>query len=64
MDDQKPDCYKCIHRRNVPGDRHSSCMNIHADVDAELHGIKKGWFIWPFNFDPIWLINCNGFKEK
>ena len=27
-------------------------------------GIRKGWFNWPFNFDPHWLENCDGFMEK
>lgn len=26
--------------------------------------VKKGWFAWPFNFDPTWLENCNGFEQK
>lgn len=28
------------------------------------HGIRNGWFAWPFNFDPIWLEACNGFEPK
>ena len=27
-------------------------------------GIKKGWFMWPANFDPVWLLSCNGFEPK
>jgi hypothetical protein len=27
-------------------------------------GIKRGWFMWPANFDPTWLQNCNGFEKK
>jgi hypothetical protein len=33
-------------------------------VTAHAHGIAKGWFMWPFNFDPVWLVNCDGFEEK
>jgi hypothetical protein len=33
-------------------------------VKGNPHGIKKGWFNHPFNFDPVWLIECSGFKEK
>jgi len=33
------------------------------DIKADPRGIKGGWFIWPVNFDPVWLLNCNGFKE-
>ena len=34
------------------------------NIKAELHGIKNGWFFWPVNFDPVWLISCNGFTPK
>lgn len=27
-------------------------------------GIRGGWFNHPFNFDPIWLVSCTGFKQK
>lgn len=33
-------------------------------VTAEPHGVKSGWFVWPANFDPTWLLTCNGFKDK
>ena len=33
-------------------------------VIGNPHGIKNGWFLWPHNFDPIWLESCNGFEEK
>ena len=32
-------------------------------VIGNKHGIRNGWFQHPFNFDPIWLEECNGFKE-
>jgi hypothetical protein len=34
---------------------------------GELHiegvqlGIQRGWFLWPVNFDPTWLVRCEGF---
>lgn len=28
----KKNCYKCIHRRDVPGDCHSSCVNENCKV--------------------------------
>lgn len=59
----KPDCYVCAHRRNVPGDEHSACANIRANVRGDANGIKSGRFIWPFIFDPAWLISCDGFKS-
>jgi len=34
------------------------------EIKADAHGIRNGWFNWPYNFDPTWLTNCNGFKKK
>ena len=34
------------------------------DVKGNPHGIKNGWFCWPFNFDPTWLEECSGFTER
>lgn len=33
-------------------------------IVGNTHGIKNGWFNHPFNFDPVWLEKCNGFKQK
>ena len=92
---EKPNCYKCLHRGEVPGSAHSSCThpkaggkdagaNVFAilasvgrggaviDVDGaealnirgHAHGIRSGWFNWPYNFDPTWLEACDGFEAK
>ena len=61
------DCYKCKHRGSVPGDRHSCCLHprqFELEIQGHPHGIAKGWFIWPLNFDPIWLEACDGFEAK
>jgi hypothetical protein len=75
----RPDCYKCKHRRNIPGDCHSECNHPEAmtmmlgsllgkdvpnKVQGKAHGISHGWFNWPFNFDPIWLEKCSLFESK
>jgi hypothetical protein len=90
----KPNCYTCIHRRNVPGSAHSSCHHPAAEkmsvalgvlatlaavrrvdlalpeaaeelnITAHQHGIDNGWFVWPWNFDPVWLKTCKGFQQK
>jgi hypothetical protein len=31
-------------------------------VTGNSHGVAKGWFNWPFNFDPTWLESCDGFE--
>lgn len=59
-----PNCYKCKHRGTIPGDCHSSCSNLKANVVGDETGINGGWFFWPFNFDPQWLLKCDGFKAK
>ena len=33
------------------------------NIKANPHGIKKGWFNFPLNFDPVWLENCDGFQK-
>lgn len=60
----KPNCYECAWRSPVPGDAHSSCANYSAHVVGRGHGINKGWFLWPINFDPVWLVSCDGFKPE
>lgn len=59
---EKPNCYKCSHRRELAGNAHSRCNNLKASVTGNPYGIKSGWFMWPLNFDPIWLKSCNGFS--
>lgn len=87
---EKPNCYDCKHRRNIPGDAHSMCAhekgcgdesnpfiavaNIFSrknktdpkglGIEADPYGMRMGWFLWPFNFDPVWLLKCNGFERK
>lgn len=34
------------------------------NVRGSEHGIRNGWFIWPLNFDPVWLEHCDGFERK
>ncbi len=31
-------------------------------IRANDHGIRNGWFVWPVNFDPVWLEHCDGFS--
>lgn len=34
------------------------------NVKGNALGIRRGWFNWPFNFDPTWLQSCDGFDPK
>lgn len=38
--------------------------NKQLNIKGNKHGIEKGWFNFPFNFDPIWLENCDGFEKR
>ena len=54
----------CIHKRNVPGDAHISCVNPDPNVKGDPHGIRNGWFFYPLVFDPIWGDNCSNYQTK
>ena len=63
----KPNCYDCEYRSSVPGSCHSCCKHPSlGDVKVVGHetGIRRGWFNHPYDFDPNWLLECNGFKNK
>ena len=60
----RPDCYRCAHRRTIPGDAHTRCNNHDAHVVGNPQGIRGGWFRWPLNFDPVWLKSCDGFSTS
>lgn len=34
------------------------------NIKANAHGFRMGWFLWPVNFDPVWLEECTGFEKK
>lgn len=60
----KPNCYDCVHMLALPGDAHIRCNNHSAKVLGDAHGIRNGWFRWPVNFDPVWLLSCDGFSTE
>ena len=34
------------------------------NIKGNPRGIENGWFNFPFNFDPVWLENCDGYVKK
>jgi len=32
-------------------------------IRGNPHGVRSGWFIWPMNFDPLWLEICTGYEN-
>lgn len=56
-------CDGCAYRKEIPGDAHSRCVFDWAQApdalvaiigDSSEHGRRRGWFTFPFNYDPIW----------
>ena len=33
-------------------------------IRGNTHGVRSGWFIWPINYDPVWLEICSMHKER
>lgn len=58
----KKGCYDCKYRKEFPGSTYSRCTNKNAKVEGNSYGIKNGWFDHPYNFDPVWLEECDGFE--
>ena len=59
------ECWKCINKREVPGDAHIACANPDPDMKGNPHGIRNGWFYYPILFDPVWKEkDCSNFEEK
>jgi hypothetical protein len=34
------------------------------NIKADKTGISRGWFNFPWDYDPVWLRNCDGFEAK
>lgn len=33
-------------------------------VRMHPHGIRNSWASWPWNFDPTWLVECDGYAPE
>ena len=68
MSKEKKTCYQCEYRCTIPGDGHTMCAfqwnpKKQAIPEGASHGIKNGWWFFPFNFDHVWMIGeCSEFK--
>lgn len=60
----KPNCSLCVHMQRIADDCHISCAARNITVKGDPIGVRKGWFVWPFNFDPTWLLECDGYTEQ
>ena len=60
----KTSCGSCKHIRSVSGNCHVLCSKVDITMTGKEHGIKNGWFAYPFNFDPIWRTSeCASYEE-
>ena len=58
------ECYQCSNKRDVPGNCHIMCVKPDPNMTGSSHGIRMGWFFYPFLFDPVWKNKkCNNFEE-
>lgn len=64
------DCHSsCVHPGSSPialllfaaGQTEMETKRIH--VRGNAHGVRSGWFMWPMNFDPVWLEICTGWES-
>lgn len=39
-------------------------IKTELNVKGNERGIRNGWFMHPFNFDPVWLEECDGFEDN
>lgn len=61
--DKMSECFQCIHRRSIPGDAHTRCVNPDPSMKGNPHAVAEGWFMYPFNFDPTWKMkDCSNFE--
>lgn len=56
-------CHQCRHVRSIPGDAHVACAKPCPTVVGAEHGVRNGWFLYPFNFDPGWGSGCTHFES-
>lgn len=43
---------------------HVAVFKTGLRVAGDPYGIQSGWFLWPMNYDPLWLTECNGFESQ
>lgn len=60
-DDPLAALFGMLAKRGAPQNR---VVSDACQVVGNAHGIRRGWFAHPFNFDPVWLESCTGFESK
>ena len=61
----KKECHFCKYNGGLPGNSHIQCKMPDINMTGDEYGIKKGYFLYPFLFDPIWKTKmCDNFEKK
>jgi hypothetical protein len=59
------ECYRCKHKRSVPGNAHIRCVKPDNTMVGHEVGIRRGWFKYPTLFDPTFKMKaCKNFEER
>ena len=67
MPSVQTECFSCQFHRSLPGDAHIRCVKPDGEVQntGHPHGIKRGWFLYPYNFDPTWkTVACPNYHAE
>jgi len=62
MVDTKSQCWRCAYKAAVPGSCHIRCVynwakSEHRPPRGKEYGIDSGWYYFPLNYDPVWMID-------
>lgn len=67
---EKKNCYECGYKGVNPGSAHIRCRFDWAKSAEKMpkgnpHGVSKGWYLFPLNYDPVWMEEeCRGFAKE
>ena len=68
-EEKKQSCLERGYMGRNPGTAHIRCNFDWAKAEIKApaghpHGIRKGWYIFPVNYDPTWMIgSCPVYTE-
>jgi hypothetical protein len=63
--DMKGECWGCKFKMEIPGNCHIQCIRFDKYMTGNAHGIKMGWFFYPWVFDPVWKTSlCRNYEPK
>lgn len=63
--DMRNECWHCLHKHEVPGNAHIACVKPDPLMKGGEHGVRNGWFYYPFLFDPVWKERlCANYEER